>query len=686
MVNKIFLQILFSMLVGFWSFTLLAQREVAIHMLSEIPVIDGIHDVSVWEGAVPATGLIQMEPGVGEPATLHSEFYIGQDKENLYLSAILYQRTKVNASIQSRDQLSKSDDCIVLVLDSYNDKRSGYGFWINPLGTQVDFRINDDGNNIDTNWDTEWESAVSVADDRWVVEIKLPFSSIRYNRNIAEWGVNLGRIIRDNFETSFWSGIMTEDFRISQGGTLSGIKAPERKAKLTLFPYATLRYENNDFNGVHKNIRPDAGTDIKWKINPNITADATLNPDFATVEADQEQVNLTRYELSYPEKRLFFQEGNEMYDTRIKTFYSRRIQDVFYGAKVNGKAGKYNFNAMNVRTLQPSMEDELPSFFSTVRVKRDFLESSSLGFSAVDKRNDSSYVTTFSGDYNLNLGKKWKLTGQLVASLPGDFASHSAWFVRFANESNIHHVHFRYSEFGENFMENVNQTGFVRDDNRREMDTDLTYLWWLNNPVLRYVEFTSRSNAFWSRSNGDLRSWYFTEGIEFYMENRISFEYMYNNEFKLFEKEYFNHRHMFELGYNTAEWNQVSLEYSRGYNFDRNFNRIEFDGQVKLTEKMALGYAGDYVNFNPDTTNSTTFINVLNLNYNFTKDLWVEVFGQTRSNTGKFYLYGKVGWRFRPPFGALYLIYTHDQDMVMDERLDADLFFIKLTLPISVMK
>ena len=101
---------------------------------------------------------------------------------------------------------------------------------------------------------------------------------------------------------------------------------------------------------------------------------------------------------------------------------------------------------------------------------------------------------------------------------------------------------------------------------------------------------------------------------------------------------------------------------------------------------MALGYSGDYIRFSPDTTNSTTLINVLNLNYNFTKDLWVELFGQTRSNTGKVYLYGKVGWRFRPPFGALYLIYTHDQEMVLSERMDADLFFIKLTLPISVLK
>jgi hypothetical protein len=627
-----------------------------------------------------------MEPDPGQPATCLSEFYIGQDADNIYVSAILYQQTSVNASIQNRDELSENDDCIVILIDSYNDRRSGYGFWINPLGTQVDFRINDDGRNEDTNWDTEWESAVQIEEGRWVVEIKIPFSSIRYNPESDVWGINFARLIRENFEKSYWSGTMTDDFRISQGGLMMGVDPPLRKAKLTLFPYATARYEDSDFSGVHRKVSPDAGADLKWQINPNMTVDATLNPDFATVEADQEQVNLTRYELSYPEKRLFFQEGNEMYDTRIQTFYSRRIQDVLYGAKVNGKAGKYNFNAMNVRTMQSADGEQPPAFFSTARVKRDFLASSSLGLSAVDRRNDSGYVSTFSGDYILNLGTKWKLTGQLVASLPGDFLSHSAWFVRFAHESNLHHVHFRYTEMGENFLENVNQTGFIRDDDRREMDSDLEYRWWINNQWIRYVDFSSRNNIFWSRTTGDLRSWYITESVEVYMNNRINLEYAYNNEYKLFEKSYYNHHHILELGYNTAEWNHAEIEYSSGYNFDRDFRRIQLAGQVKLSSKLALAYEGDYVSFTPDTTNSTTLINVVKMNYNFTNNVWIELFGQTRSNTGKVYLYGKFGWRFRPPFGAVYLIYTHDQDMVMDQRLDANLFFLKVTVPIGLKK
>jgi hypothetical protein len=391
--------------------------------------------------------------------------------------------------------------------------------------------------------------------------------------------------------------------------------------------------------------------------------------------------------LDYPEKRLFFQEGNEMYGTRIKTFYSRRIQDIMYGAKLNGKAGKYNFNAMNVRTLQMDEEDEPPSFFTTARVKRDFLESSSVGFTAVDKRNDSAFVTSFSGDYVLNLGETWKLTGQFVASAPGDLLSHSAWFVRFAKERNYYHMHVRYTELGENFRENVNQTGYIVDDDRREVDSDLSYRWWIRNDFFRFIELETRNNVFWARTTGVLRSWNINESIEFYLQNRLSFEYRYNNEFKLFDKKYYNYRHSFDLGYNTAEWSYAEAGYSFGHNFDRDFQRFSLEGRVKITEKTAVEYSGDYIKFTPDDDNSSTLINVISVNYNFTKDLWIKLFAQNSTASSKVYFYGLAGWRFQPPFGAVYLIYSHDQEAeLMGDLARADAVFLKFTLPISIIR
>jgi hypothetical protein len=669
------------------SLSVSGQRSIKAFPLTKPITIDGIPEPDLWAGADSATGFIQMDPVPGAAASQSTVAYIGYDSENLYLSIKLFQSTDVLAKVMNRDVLTKGDDCFALVIDPYNDNRSGYGFWTNPLGTQTDFRINDDGRSIDVNWDTEWKTASVIHSWGWTMEMSIPFKSLRFKKGIDTWGINFGRVYAKNLETNYWSGTLTEDFRISQGGKLTGIQVPDSHSKLTLYPYATLRFENNEFTGVDNRLKPDAGGDVKWQISPNVTADATINPDFATVEADQEMINLTRYELNYPEKRLFFQEGNEMYDTRIRTFYSRRVQDILYGAKVGGKAGKTNFNALNTRTLQLDDEDEPPSFFTTARIKQDFLESSSLGFTAVDKRNDSSYVTSISGDYVLNLGETWKLTGQFVASVPGDLLSHSAWFVRFAKETNYYHMHVRYSEFGENFQENVNQAGYVVDDDRREVDSDLSYRWWLKNKLFQYIEVGTNNNVFWARTTGVLRSWNINESVEFYLRNRFSLGYRYNNEYKLFEKDYYNYRHNFKLGYNTAEWSYAAASYSFGRNFDRDFQRYSWAGRIKITEKMAVEYNGDLIQFTPDTENQSTFINVLTLNYNFTRDLWVKMFAQNSTSSSKIYIYGMAGWRFKPPFGAVYLIYSHDQEAeVMGDIASADAVFLKITLPISIIR
>ncbi len=682
-------RLLFFLLVLLTAFCMeaAAQRSISAFELEDGPVIDGVHEADIWLGADSATGFFQMAPFPGEASSQRSIAYIGFDSTYIYLSVVMYQESEVLAKAMNRDVMTKGDDSFALIIDPYNDNRSGYGFWTNPLGTQTDFRINDDGRSIDVNWDTEWRTATTISEQGWTLEMAIPFKSLRFKPGSDTWGVNFGRAYPANQETSYWSGTLSDDFRISQGGKLTGIAVPSSKSKLSLYPYATLRYENNDYTGVSNKVTPKVGGDIKWQISPNITADATVNPDFATVEGDRERINLTRYELNYPEKRLFFQEGNEMYSTRIKTFYSRRIQDIMYGAKVNGKAGKYNFNAMNVRSLQMDEEDEPPSFYTTARVKRDFLKSSSVGFTAVDKRNDSTYVTSFSGDYVLNLGETWKLTGQLVTSVPGDFLSHSAWFVRFAKESNFYHMHVRYTEMGENFQENVNQAGYVVDDDRREVDMDLSYRWWIQNNIFSYIEVESRSNVFWARTTGLLRSWNINESMEIYLQNRFSLTYRYNSEYKLFDKGYYNHQHSFDLGYNTAEWSHAMAGFSFGRNFDRDFKRYSLGGRAKITEKMAVEYSGDLIQFTPDDDNLSTLINILSVNYNFTKDLWIKLFAQNSTSNSRIYFYGLAGWRFKPPFGAIYLIYSHDQDAeLMGELAQADAVFLKFTFPIAVIR
>ncbi|MEN8121812.1 MAG: DUF5916 domain-containing protein [Bacteroidota bacterium] len=670
------------LLVLFLTNSLSAQKELRTSLLTYPLSADNI-----FEQPDSAINFIQMEPQKGMPASEKTVVYTGFDSTNIYVVAKCYQLTKPVAKIQSRDNLSKNDDAFVVILDTYNDNRSAYGFWVNPIGTQADFKINDDGRNIDINWDTEWKSYTKKHNWGWLIEIIIPFKSIKFKKKGETWGVNFSRIIRSNSETCNWSGELSDDFRISQNGKLTGIKPVQENMRLSLFPYTTARYENNQFENINGKTDAEFGGDLKWDITSNLSFNGTYNPDFATVEGDKQRINLTRYELSYPEKRLFFQEGNEMFGTRIKTFYSRRIQDIDYGAKLIGKLGKNQINVLNTGNFGNPDENEPGIYYTGARVKRDILNSSSVGASFVDKRTDTSFTNSISADYLLNLGKTWKLTGQFVSSAPGDFLSHSAWFARFAKENNVYHFHIRYTELGENFKENVNQTGFVTDDDRREVDSDLSYIWWMKNKTIKYIELESRNNMFWSKS-GTLRSWYFTDVINVYFQNRFNIEYDYNNEYKLFEKEYYNYKHTFTLGYNTDEWSSAEISYTNGRNFDRNFYLLGGEIKVKPFEKVSLEYAANYVKFNPDTANNSTLINILSINYNFTTNLWLRVFAQNTTKNENYYVYGMFGWRFKPPFGALYLIYSHDQMFIFDENQDkkADVLFLKLTYPLYIFK
>jgi len=668
-----------------------AQKTIRAFEISSAPLIDGIIDRSYLASSDSAVEFIQLEPEKDFPASERTVVYILFDSLNIYAAFKCYQNPEdIVASIQTRDVLSKSDDNVVLQIDTYNDKRSAYGFLLNALGSQADFKITDDGRNFDVNWDTEWEGAVKINDDGWTAEFAIPFKSIKYKKGASVWGVNFGRIIRNNFETVYWSGSMTQDFRISESGLLTDIKTPARQTGLVLFPYGTLRYENNDFNETYNKFTPSAGGDIRFQIRSNASADITINPDFATVEADQEQINLTDYELWVPEKRLFFQEGNEMYKTRIRTFYSRRIGDIGAGAKVSGKLGAYNFNVISVRSLEVEETDEPPAFFTAARVKRDVLKSSMVGLTYADKAWKDGYSRSISGDYLFNLGEKWKLTGQFVTSFPGEFWSSSAFFVRFARENNIYHYHIRYTDIGEHFMENVNETGFIRDDDRRELDGDVEYRWWLKNNVFKYIQVVSANNIFWSRK-GVLRSWYVTEYVNFYFRNKFNLTYSYNNEFKNefrgIRKDFYNHQHSFGLGYNTDEWSSAHLKYTFGKNFNRDFYLITGDVSFKVSDKFSLELSSNYVNFSPDTTTSTTLINVISAQYYFTRDLWVKVFAQNSTNIERIYVYGLFGWRFKPPFGAIYLIYTRDQMQILPKEpgQQADIFFLKVTYPIRIL-
>jgi len=341
--------------------------------------------------------------------------------------------------------------------------------------------------------------------------------------------------------------------------------------------------------------------------------------------------------------------------------------------------------------------NESSAFFSAVSLKRDFLKSSFAGITLVDKFWDGQSTHSFSADYALNLGKTWKLTGQFVglgSTLPvvkpapsnrSNFLQQSAYYLRFARENNVYHYHIRYSEIGENFKNLMNQSGYINDDNRREIDSDVSYKWWIKNSALKYVFGLTKNNIFWNHQ-GVLRSWNLSDFIKLMFTNKFNLEYQFDNEFKLYEKEYRNYRHNLILGYNTDEWSSIEMIYTNGRNFDKHLDMITLDAKTKISEKLSLEYSGKYLNYNPDPKNESTFLNILSVNYYYTNNLWMKVFAQNSTANDRIYLFGMLGWRFKPPFGALYLIYSHDEYALPQNSgmKVLDNVFLKFTYPINI--
>jgi hypothetical protein len=415
-----------------------------------------------------------------------------------------------------------------------------------------------------------------------------------------------------------------------------------------------------------------------------------VNPDFATVEADEDVIDLTKYEIQYPEKRIFFQEGNEMYNTRLKTFYSRRVGDIAGGVKLTGKTGKTNINLINTFDKNAADSSGNKPMYTVIRVKHDILKSSSLGFTATNKLLDDKMKTTLSTDYVLNLGPLWKLTGQYVAAIDNGNVLRNAGYARFAAENNFFHWHIRYSYTdGDGFMDIFNETGYITDDNRNEFDSDLSYKWWIKNSAIKYISLGTANNCYWNDDFTKFMSWNINETADIYMTNKLNLDLKYNNEYRFLKSDstdYYNYYYGITLGYNTEAYNRASVMFRTGRSFGSDYYSFEAGLQLKVLDKLALELKPKYIKFTPEAIYyKTSFINSLSITYNFTNDLWVKLICQNNTSNDKIYIYGLFGWRFKPPFGNIYFIVNHIEYLDSNgEFQNKYIGFIKFTYPIPI--
>ena len=345
------------------------------HRTSEEIKVDGVFDEPVWQTVEPIRQLYQIQPDQGEPATEKSEVRILYDDKKLYFGFIFFdEMDKIVANDMRRDSPGlRSNDYGFLLLDTYNDRRNAVFFRFTPVGGMEDTAVSNSGGSLNTSWDIVWECRCRINEDHWTAEIAIPFSQLRFERrDVMNWGLNFGREIARKQEIDAWNeapktyGGLAK-YRTAYFGTLEGIEGITPSRHLELLPYvlpgASYGSSTEETEGVF-----EAGVDLKYGVTPNLTADLTFNTDFAQVEADQEQVNLTRFSLFFPEQRPFFLEGASIFDVGIPRpsfrrppplllFYSRRIGlaggraiPILGGGKMTGKIGPYGIGILNVLT------------------------------------------------------------------------------------------------------------------------------------------------------------------------------------------------------------------------------------------------------------------------------------------------------------------------------------------------
>ncbi len=377
--------------------------------LAEPLVVDGRLEDPVYSEVPAASGFVQQEPLEGEPATEPTDVWFFFDDENIYVGARCWdsqpQRIVANERRRGHWHISRGAN-LTVVLDTFYDRRNGFFFQTNPLGGIYDALVTDESNeNVD--WDTVWDSQASRFEKGWTVEIVIPFKSLRYREGADQvWGINIRRVVQWKNERSFLSRIpaswgLSGIFKFSSAATLVGLEVPSGSRNFELKPYAiaasTTDKTTTPIRG--NEATADAGFDVKYGLTKGLTADFTYNTDFAQVEADEEQVNLTRFSLFFPEKRSFFLENQGLFffgggggpvwapitDTPI-LFFSRRIGlrggeavPIRVGGRVTGRAGPYTLGALSIQTARSESVGAEATNFSVFRLRRDVLARSAVG-------------------------------------------------------------------------------------------------------------------------------------------------------------------------------------------------------------------------------------------------------------------------------------------------------------------
>ena len=483
--------------------------------LTEPLEIDGVLDDAIYDTVESFSGFIQQSPDEGAPATERTEAWVFFDDNNVYVSARLWDSAPESqwvANEMQRDSFQLiNNERFSVAFDTFYDRRNNVAFMVNPIGGFLDQEITDESR-PNTDWNAVWDVRTGRFDGGWTAEMEIPFKSLRFSPGTSQiWGMQMGRRIRWKNESSYLTPIPISGgpglFRTSAAATLTGLEVPARNRRLEIKPYAigSLATDRNANPTITNEFNGNAGVDLKYGVTQNLTADFTYNTDFAQVEVDEQQVNLTRFSLFFPEKREFFLESRGTFDfgqgfrfgngggrrgggffgggNTPTVFFSRRIGleggqtvPILGGGRLTGKAGDFTIGALNIQTDDALSGAAASTNFTVMRIKRDILRRSRIGGiftgrSASTKGPGGNQVYGLDAAFSFydNVNFTGYYTKSQTSGLVGDDESYQAAFTY---NGDLYAFQLDHLLVGDNFNPEI---GFMRRDDFRRTYTAAQY-------------------------------------------------------------------------------------------------------------------------------------------------------------------------------------------------------------------
>ena len=438
------------LLLGFFAAAQGQEKSLALRRSSHPIIIDGIIDPA-WSSADSAHSFFQMQPYFARPPLHRTVARILTDEKNLYCLILCYdEREHIQANTGKHDDFS--GDIVSLMLDTFNDRRTAYKFAVNAGGSRADCRLLDDARHRDYSWDGVWFSASRIYDWGWAVEMEIPYRSIQYGEGLDEWGLDFDRWSSREQEDLYWNSYeQAEGQRISRFARLlfTDYHPTVKGLNLEIYPVGLAKTEQKQGDGWV--FSPNAGVDLFYNPSQRLTLQLTGNPDFAQIEADPFEFNISRYETYYSERRPFFTEGNEVFMpsgkergsgfiSPMELFYSRRIGrklpdgsevPLLIGSKAFGRLNSWEYGGFVTATGKKEFMEggatgsEPSALYSSVRLKKQVMGNSSVGLLYVGKNSgdEKNGVIDVDGAFR---APDWQLSYQIARSYRNDQGDYAA--------------------------------------------------------------------------------------------------------------------------------------------------------------------------------------------------------------------------------------------------------------------